>query len=573
MNREQLKTIFWLRWRLLCNQSSRSHGWGVVIAVIVGAGAVLLAGGGFTGALLLGVFGLAHVPPLAIMGIWAGITIVFLFSWMIGLLAELQRSETIDLQRLMHLPVALGQMFGINYIVSHFTPSIVVFVPIMLGLVISRGLEMVLLIPLALSMVFMITAWTYCLRGWLATLMSNPRRRRTVIMVITLAFVLAGQGPNLYFNVLNRQDRFAHPQAAQSARPEVMFHHLIAAQGFFPPLWVSVGAQGLAEGRVWPALFGTLGCCGIGVLGLRRAYRSTMRFYYGVTGGLAAGRIKPAVAAARAPAGTAGSRSQFLELRLPGVPEPAAALALATFRSLLRAPEVKMAWASSFIVTLIAGASLLFRSAPTMPEAAKPFLATGTVVFSVFLLVQFFANQFGFDRDGFRTLMLSPVDRRLVLLGKNLACAPIGAGFGLILLGLITLRFHLPPFELVAVIFQLAALLLFAGLAGNLLSILVPYRIQSGSLKPTKMPGLAMLVMMFCHLLFPLAMTPVFGPALVELLWRQLGLPAAVPVNLILSVLLGALAALLYWQTLAPLGRLLHRRETKILSVVTVEVE
>ena len=46
-----------------------------------------------------------------------------------------------------------------------------------------------------------------------------------------------------------------------------------------------------------------------------------------------------------------------------------------------------------------------------------------------------------------------------------------------------------------------------------------------------------------------------------------------VPVNLILSVLLAALAAFAYWQTLGPLGRLLQRRETKILGVVTVEVE
>ncbi|HTY88484.1 MAG TPA: hypothetical protein VMB80_13530 [Candidatus Acidoferrum sp.] len=577
MNWDQLQTISWLRWRLLCNQSRRSGGLGAVIAALIAAGAVGLGGAAFTGALLLGLFGLAHVPPLAIMGVWAGVTIGFLFFWMIGLLAELQRSEAIDLQRLMHLPVALGQMFVINYIVSHLTASIVIFVPAILGLaiglVIAHGPLMALLIPLALSMVFMITAWTYCLRGWLATLMSNPRRRRTVIMVITLAFVLVGQGPNLYFNVLNRQDRHAHPQAGQNAHPEQIFYRLIAIQGFFPPLWVSVGAQGLAEGRVWPALFGALGGCGIGVLGLRRAYRGTVRFYHGETGGRTVARVKPGIAASQSPAATAKGRSGFLELCLPAVPEPAAALALATFRSLLRAPEVKMAWASSFIVTLIVGASLLFRSGPNLPEAAIPFLATGTVVFSVFLLVQFFANQFGFDRDGFRTLMLSPVDRRLVLLGKNLACAPIGVTFGLILLGLIALRFHLPTIELVAVVFQLAALLMIAGVAGNLLSILVPYRVQSGSLKPTKMPGLAMLVMMFCHLLFPLAMMPVFGPALMELVWRQLGLPAAVPVNFILSVLLAALAAVLYWQTLAPLGRLLHRRETKILSVVTVEVE
>ena len=62
-------------------------------------------------------------------------------------------------------------------------------------------------------------------------------------------------------------------------------------------------------------------------------------------------------------------------------------------------------------------------------------------------------------------------------------------------------------------------------------------------------------------------------PPLAELLWRLAGWPDAVPVNLILSVLLAALAALAYWQTLGPLGRLLQRRETKILGVVTVEVE
>jgi hypothetical protein len=45
------------------------------------------------------------------------------------------------------------------------------------------------------------------------------------------------------------------------------------------------------------------------------------------------------------------------------------------------------------------------------------------------------------------------------------------------------------------------------------------------------------------------------------------------PVNLILSVTLAALVSLAYWQALRPLGRLLQRRETRILAVVTVEVE
>ena len=175
---------------------------------------------------------------------------------MIGLLTELQRSETIDLQKLMHLPVALGQMFAINYLVSHFALSIVFFVPIMvglgIGLAVARGPEMILLVPLALSMVFMITAWTYCLRGWLATMMSNPRRRRTVIMFITMAFVLLAQGPNLYFNVFQNRNAFKssrtgeEQQRQQEARNDSMkklFGNLVVAQNYHP---AAVGAGGRA---------------------------------------------------------------------------------------------------------------------------------------------------------------------------------------------------------------------------------------------------------------------------------------------------------------------------------------
>ncbi len=587
MNREQLKTILWLRWRLTRNQWARSGGLGAVLAVLVGVGALVLGALSFAGGLLGAIYGLREAAPFVVMMVWLVVTGAFLFFWMIGLLAELQRSETIDLQRLMHLPVALGQLFVVNYLTSHLALSILLMVPGMIGLaiglVIARGPLMLLLLPLALAMVFMITAWTYCLRGWLAAMMTNPRRRRTIIMGITLAFVLLGQGPNLYFNVIRRNAgpsprTAATPEEAQrrredrSAAMRKLRDRLFTAQRFIPPLWLPAGTQALAEGRALPAVLGTLGCFTLGALGLRRAYRSTVRFYQGETGGKAVARTGTApVSPAAAAAARAGVR--FLELRLPIVPEQAAALALATLRSLLRAPEVKMAWASSFIVTVILGSSLFLRSASKIPDVTKPFVAGGAMAFSIFMLVQFLANQFGFDRDGFRALILSPAERRLVLLGKNLAGLTVGATSGTLLLALVSIWLRLPPLALVAALFQLATLLLLAGLVGNLLSILVPYRIQSGSMKPTKMPGLAMLVMVLCHLLFPLALAPVFVPPLLELLWRMAGWPAAVPVNLICSVALAALMAFGYWLALEPLGRLLQRRETKILRVVTLEVE
>jgi hypothetical protein len=585
VNWEQLKTILWLRWRLTRNQWQRSGGFGAVIAIIVAVGAVVLGGMSFIGALLGAAFGLGEAKPEVVLGIWFGVTVVFLFFWFIGLMTELQRSETIDLQRLMHLPVALGQMFVVNYVASHLALSIILMLPAMtglaLGLTFSRGPAMVLLLPLAWSMVFMISAWTYCLRGWLATMMSTPRRRRAIIMGITLSFILLAQLPNFYFNVFGRQKRSSRSstataeevqrerQARRAAEKEQL-NQLIELHKFIPPLWLPYGALGLAEHRVLPALLGTFGCLGLGALGLRRAYRSTVKFYQGETGGKAGAGVATTATTATVPA-KAGRI--LVERRLPLVPEQAAAVALGTFRSMLRAPEVKMAWGTAFLVTVVVGASLLFRAAPKVPEAAKPFIVTGAMVFSLFMLVQFLANQFGFDRQGFRAFVLSPVDRRLILLGKNLATWPVGGLFGLLLLAMISFWLRLPGLISVAAAFQLATLLLLGSLGGNLLSILVPFRIEAGSMKPTKMPALAMLAMVVCQLLFPVVMLPVFVPPLLEWLWVKAGWPALVPVNLLLSLLLAALAALVYWRSLEPLGRMLQRREIKILNTVTAEQE
>ncbi len=576
MNSEQLKTILWLRWRLMCNQWKRTRGLGAVFAVLISVFAFSQAVLCFIGSFLGAFYGLGDASPMTIMFIWLGATIAFLFLWTIGLLTELQRSETIDLQKLMHLPVALGQMFVINYLVSHFTLSIIVIVPAMLGLAIglvfSRGLEMSLLIPLALSMIFMITAWTYCLRGWLATLMTNPRRRRTVIMAITFSFILLSQGPNLYFNVLHRYGRNSSQSVNQAAQKE-KFNEFLAAQKFIPPLWLPVGAQALAEKNPLPALLGMLGCSAIGALGLRRAYRSTVRFYHGEIGGQSAAKIKISGEPKKASVPRDKNKKDFLELSIPFVPEQSAALALATFRSLLRAPEVKMAWASSFISVVILGALFFMRSPSHLPDAAKPFAATGAIVFSLFLLIQFFVNQFGFDRDGFRALILSPVERKFILLGKNLASLPVGLLSGGLLLTFAALRLQLPPFIIVATLFQLVSLFLIIAIGGNLISILAPQRIAPGSLRPTKAKSEMVILMIALQLLFLLAMSPVFLPPLFEWLWQKSGWPDFVPVNFIFSALLCAAAIFAYWQLLAPFGRLLQRRETKILNIVTAEVE
>ena len=582
MNWSQLQTILWLRTRLAKNQFTRGSGLGAVIAIVVLIATVITGASLFIGGFLVGKLAFLEAPPKTIMLTWAGLTLAFLFFWGLGLLMELQRSESIDLQRLMHLPALLGQLFVINYLASHFALSIIVTVPAMvglaLGLAFGRGPAMLLLLPLALSMVFMVTAWTYCLRGWLAGLMSNPRRRRNIVMGVTLGFIFVAQLPNLYFNLIARGNRTATPPAAtpeeaktqRDARRAVeqgRFQQVLAAQPFIPPLWVSVGAQALAEGRVGPALLGTLGCLGLGALGLRRAFRSTVRLYRGEIGGQApVADVVPKTARAVVP-------DHFLEHQLPGVPEQATALALATFRSLMRAPEVRMSLATSFIVMVVMLGSFSMGRTPAIPAAAAPFIVTGMAAMAVFLVFQFLGNQFGFDRSGFRALVLAPADRRLLLLGKNLAHLPLAGGFGLLLITAATIYLGLPPTLFGAALLQFGAALCLGFTAGNLLSIMVPYRIQPGTMKPTKMPAAAMLVMIFAQFVVPFALAPTFLPPLAELLWHGAGWPDWVPVNLLLSVPLAAAAGALYWFTLTPLARLLQRRETKILDLLTVEVE
>jgi hypothetical protein len=578
----QLRTILWLRGRLIRNQWSRGGKINAVLTMIVVVIGCVIAAVGGLGGVLLGAFTLTKAGPRDMLVVWDGLVIVFLFFWMIGLVTELQRSETIDIGRLLHLPVSLKDIFLVNYVASHLTLSIVLFLPAMLGLCLGlvlggRG-TMILMFPLVLGVIFMVTAWTYCLRGWLAALMVNKRRRRAIVAGVTFGFILLSQLPNLLGNVLHNHQRHRPrpPESVQStrqnsARPEgrekaPLSPAVVVAHRYVPFLWVGGGAISLASGNVWPAVLGAAGAFGIGALGLRRAYGGTLRFYQGQATNKTASK-KPKAAK------TAAAGITLLERDFPGVPDEAAASALAFFRSLMRAPEVKMALATNFLMLLVFGAMILVRRSRGPGNSVKPFIATGAIVFTLLGMSQLMFNQFGFDRGGFRQIVLLPTPRKWILLGKNIAFAPIALGTGLLILVLCTLALRVSLIILLAAGLQLVAAFLLICMTGNFLSVLIPYRISPGSLKRTKTSAMTTLLIFLSRFLFPTAMIPLFVPPFIGLLISHVtSLPAA-PVNLIFSAVLAGLLALLYRLSLAPLGDLLQRREKQILQVVTEEVE
>jgi ABC-2 type transport system permease protein len=576
MNGSQFRTILWLRWRLSRNQIQRGGTLNAILTTIFLVAGACAAVAGAVGGLLGGLLGLARAEAWVTLVVWDAVVAAFLFFWAMSILVEIQRSETIDFSRLMHLPVSLRQIFFINYLASHFTPVLVLTLPGMvglsLGMALGRGPRLLLMVPLVLGFVFMITAWTYCLRGWLVALMVNKRRRRAIIVGMTMAIILLAQLPNLYFNVFHRPGRRVPTSISsreERTRPEpsrLLFDRgVVRAHQWVPFLWLPNGALGLARGRTWPALYGAGGAFLLGALGLMRAYRGTLRFYQGN------GRVKSAAPKLERKEGSIRKKS-WLERTVPLLPKEAGVLTLTFLRSLVRAPETKMVLLMPFVMVLVFGSMLLRKSGP-YPQVFQAFIPTGLSCFILFGLIQLVSNQFGFDRSGFRALVLLPVRRDYVLLAKNTSLFLIGLPLQMALLLALLLAVRLPWHGVLGGLFQFLSGYLLLCLVGNWASILAPYRIAAGSLKPTKTGPRVSLVLFGLHLLFPLAMVPVFIPPALQALQQTLEFWKRVPLGLVASALMLGAVAILYGTLLRGQGRLLQRREKEILDVVTREVE
>ncbi|HLH32070.1 MAG TPA: hypothetical protein VKY31_12780 [Terriglobia bacterium] len=557
-----LQTFLWLYARIRANRTKRAATGSIIVEWILNLLTLFAAATTFVAGFLVGALALRQVHATTIMFVWDGIAAFFLFFWMIELVNELQRSEILSLQNFFHLPVGLSSVFAINYVASLFTLATSLFAPLMAGLsaglVVSRGPTMLLLFPLVAAFLLMITALTYQLRGWLASLMENKRRRRTVITAVTIVMILIFQIPNLLrFYTFGNGNRREAP-AIQREQVEKMFRK---ANAFIPLGWLPYGATALIDGRVAPSLLATFGMTLIGAASLRRSYRTTLRLY---TGQFKARKPRqPAGNVVRKP--IAGNAA-FLERRIPWVSEHVSAIAVASFRSLTRAPEAKMMLLTPLIFTLVFGSTFL-RTHANPAELVRPIMASGLMAFILLGLAQLAGNQFGFDRSGFRVFVLAGAPRSDILMGKNLALLPIALGLGLI--GTVALQFAFPMHidHFIAALLQMASMYLAYCLVLNLLSVLAPSAIAQGTLRPVRLKGLAVLV----HLLFFFFILPIaLGVTLIPLGFEFL---LKFPVYLPLSVLEFVAILYLYPRALVLQGQLLQTREQRILEIVAAKAE
>lgn len=600
MNHRQFQTVLWLRWRLSRNQLARSGPLGMAIFVLLivlgGLAALASAGGGF----LLGMLALEGAPSSMHLVLWSVIIIVFLFFWLMGLMIEVQREESLNVERFLHLPVSLRQIFTFNFLASHLSPVVLIFLPGMLtmalGLTFARGPAWLLMIPMILAFLFAVSSWTYYLRGWLASIMANKRRRRAIAVGITMSLILLGQLPNLYLNFLRPESKRpghspvpvtnqvaapdpngketpqavpspastpapadAHGKAPAAGRkdlPPVVFDVL----PWIPPLWVGHAAMSLAEGAVGPVLAYFVIFLMAGLLGFRIAYRATLRFYTGRQ------RVS------RATQKVAGRPANWLDSDVPFLPRQVGTMTLAFLRSILRAPEMKMALFTPLIILVIFGSVILRRSAGS-PNVAGSLLPSALAYSVLMGLLQLTSNQFGFDRHGFRALVLLPMRRMDILMAKNAALLPLALSLNALGLAALAILGKTHWTGVTAGALQFMSGYLVLCMVGNLGSILAPFRVSPGSMKRSKPPARSMLSNFVIHLLFPILLIPVALPVILQILcdWKHWW--PGVPVAPIGSVLVFAVCLLAYGLVLPRLGVLLQSREKEILDVVTREMD
>lgn len=380
MNWRHFQAVIWLRWRIAVNQLRKGGAVNLVIQTLLTVafivGCTIAAVGLSIGLFLVGLFALRDASPAVVMLVWDGAVVAFIFFWMILLLAELNRSDPLSLDKFMHLPVSITGIFLINYLSSLANPILIVFVPAMfalsIGLAIAKGPALLLLLPLVGAFVLMVTAVTYQFQGWLAALMVNKRRRRTIVVLLTMGVILIFQLPNLInMAVFSRTPRVSASTARMAAEQNRLGQALSSGEITMaeyqkrsaevnrernaqteeedrqtlqqvesiawivnlclPPGWLPLGAMTSAEGNA-VALLALLGMAGLGAFSLWRSHQTTLKVY---TGHFTSGQrraVAVAVPAKQAKPPTAG----MLEWRLPWLSEQASAVALGGLRSLIR---------------------------------------------------------------------------------------------------------------------------------------------------------------------------------------------------------------------------------------------
>ena len=554
----QLFTLIWLKWRLLRNSLRSSKAVINKVASILGMLIALVLS--LMLSLILGIVAYAVSQPdtfgqafrgRAARGLPTSST-EFIFFSIFGFLylmwatvpLSIGGNKQFDAGKLLIYPITLRKLFLVDFVSELTTLHSVFAVPAVLAICIGAGLGSDNL-PIMLIAAVPAILFGVALSKWLSTIIGSLVRRKRARGETILALVgaLAGIGG-----------------AAAGQVAPLLFKH---AESFRSLRWTPPGAAAFlligphTEDQLSYALaFLTLS--GYAVALIFATYWIARRAALGFEG-----RKRQKVSIERGPAAV------YIGWKLPLLSAELSAVVEKELRYAMRNAQVRMMALMPLLLILVRFVNSR-RFGTGRPNTGNDFLAygsgllaTGGILYVFLILAGLSCNLFAFEEGGMRTLILSPIDRRKILLGKNIALTVVAFVFSIVLLTLNTIVFR--DLTVSKLLFLLLSFISFAALNwtfGNWLSIHFPKRMRFGKrLNVSGMAGLLLIPMVIV-----LAMPPMFATVV-----------GYVSRNLFYEYLTLTLFALvsvgIYFALLNLHGRTLARREIEILEAVREPTE
>ena len=551
----QLRTLIWLKWRLLRNSLRSRKAVVNKLATVLG----MLAALGFSlvVAASLGITAYVLTRPGALAEAFRrsarGETAVaasteFIFFSILGFLylmwatvpLSIGGGKQFDAGKLLMYPITLRKLFAVDFISELTTLHSVFAIPAILAISIGAGLGSGNL-AIALLGAIPATLFGVSLSKWLSTTIGSllQRKRARGETIVAMIGAVAGIGGALIGQVAPML--FRHAESLRSLR-------------WTPPGAAAVLFAGGARNSLEYALaFATLS--GYTILLIAGTYWIARRAALGL-----GGRRR-----AKATAGANLDTSVYAGWQLPLVSPELSALIEKELRYAMRNAQIRMMALMPLILIVI---RLFNRSSMgDMRSSARAgefitylsgLMATGGVLYVFLILGGISANLFAFEEGGMRTYILSPINRRKILIGKNIAGILVAFIFASLLLALNAIVFRdMNAGDLIFVALSFVVFAAIMSIYGNWVSIRFPKRMKFG--KRMNVSGVAGL------LLIP--MIVVLGaPPLLAAVAGYFSRNVSVSYLTLAFFALLSLAA--YTVAINFQGRMLAKREIEILETV-----
>ena len=455
-------------------------------------------------------------------------------------------SRQFDPGRLLMYPISLRKLFALD-LLSELTNLQAVFaIPAIFAIGLGAGLGSG---NLALAMLVMLPAAAFglALSKWLSTSVGSliHRRRTRGETLLALIGVLAGLGGAL---------------VGQLA-PVVLRH----AESFKGLRWTPPGAAafalttGLQKGAETEYVLAIATLTAYTTILVLATFWIARRVVLGKGG---ARRRKDRARLQR-------ESSNYTGWKLPLLTPQLAALVEKELRYVLRNAQLRMMVLMPLILIIVRFANPNRFGPDQVSSGANSFfddfliyghglMATAGVLYVFLILTGLSCNQFAFEEGGMRSLILSPVSRRQILIGKNISTTVVALVFSITLLTINQLVFRDLTME--ALLFVGLSFLIFApsiSIVGNWLSVRFPKRMKFGKrLNVSGVVGL-LIVPILILLALPPLVAVAFGYFSQSLLIEYATLAT-----------LAGLAIGFYLLVIDVQGRSLQRREVDILEAV-----